>query len=160
PNPVKPKTIAEPPVPPNPVKRKPMQEAAKPKDPRRPVPAEAELAKALAGIRDLYKDDYKKIKHSEMSTFAEQLLTDAANANDDAVTLYVLLSEARDVAARAADAELAFKAIEDLAARFVLDSRPLKIAALERAVREAHTPERNLLLADIARDFTEEAVSA
>jgi hypothetical protein len=156
----KPARIAEPQEASIPVQPKAMAEVAKPKDPRRPVPDEAAVAKTQAGIRDLYKDDYKRIKHSEMSAFAERLLDDVGNANDDAVTLYVLLCEARDVAARAADAELAFKVIDELAARFTLDSRPLKIAALERTVREAHTPERSLLLADIAMDFIKEALSA
>jgi hypothetical protein len=152
--------VAEPAAAPNPAPPKPMEEKAKAKDPRRPVPAEGAVEKTLAGIRDLYKDDYKKTKHSEMSAFAERLLGEAGNVNDDVATLYVLLSEASDVSTRAADAELAFKAIDELVARFTIDSRPLKIAALERAVREAHTPERSLLLADIAKDFIDEAVTA
>jgi hypothetical protein len=157
PNPARP---AEPAPAPEAVQPKPKAEVPKPKDPRRLVPDEAAVAKTQTGIRDLYKDDYKKIKHSEMSLFAERLLGEAGNFNDEAVTLYVLLCEARDVAARAADAEQAFKAIDELAARFTVEVRPLKIAALERAVREAHTPERSLLLADIAKDFIDEALNA
>jgi serine/threonine protein kinase/WD40 repeat protein len=129
-------------------------------DPRRGVPSPESIAKAEKGVRDLYKDDYAKIKHSEMSAFAERLLEQAGNITDDDVTLYVLLCEARDVAARAADAGLAFKAIDDLAARFAVDGRAMKAAALERAVREAHTPERSLLLADVARGLAEEVASA
>jgi outer membrane biosynthesis protein TonB len=156
----KPAPLSEPAAAPVPVQAKPKPEPAKPKDPRRPVPDEAAVAKTLEGIRDLYKEDYKKTKHSEMSAFAERLLGETGNVNDDAPTLYVLFCEARDVASRAADAELAFRAIEELTARFVLDARPLKIAALERTVREAHTPERSLVLADIARGLAEEAASA
>jgi hypothetical protein len=147
------------PADPKPAQPKPMAEPEKPKNQRRRVPEGAALAKAEAGIRELYKDEYKKVKHSEMSSFAERLLEEAGNVSDDVATLYVLMNEARDVAARAADAALAFKAIDELAARFVVDGETMKIAALERAVREAHTPERTLLLADMAKDLVEEAAS-
>jgi serine/threonine protein kinase len=131
-----------------------------PADPRTPVPEGARLTEAEAAIRDLYKEDYKKVKHSEMSAFADRLLEQADNAKDDPTTRYVLLREASDVAARAADADLAFKAIEALAHDFAVDGRTMKIVALEKSAREAHTPERSETLAETAVSLIEEATSA
>jgi hypothetical protein len=135
------------------------QKVDPPKDRRRQVPEGPALDQAEAGIRELYKDDYKKTKHSELTAFAERLLEQAGNVKDDPVARYVLLREAREVAARAADADLAYKAIEELANYFALDARKMKIAVLDRAVREAHTPERSLVLAETAKSLMEEAIS-
>jgi serine/threonine-protein kinase len=139
---------------------KPVSKPVKPADPRTPVPVAERLKEAETAIRELFKEDYKKVKHSELTAFAEHLLEQAGDTKDDAVTRFVLLREAGDVAARAADADLAFKAIEDLARDYAVDGRAMKIVALETSVREARTPERREVLAETTASLIDEAAAA
>jgi serine/threonine protein kinase len=139
---------------------KPKTEVAKPKDPRTPVPEGAALAKAEATIKELYKEDYAKVKHSEMSAFAERLLEQAGNTKDDSVLRFVLLREARDVAAKAADATLTLKAIEDLTREYALSGREMKTAALDKASKAAYTPERSGQIVEAILAVLDEALTA
>jgi serine/threonine protein kinase len=131
-----------------------------PSDSRIPPPVGEDLAAAVKTVRDLYKDDYGKTRHSEMSATAKKLFEIARDEKKDPVIRFALLAEARDMAAKAADGTLAFKAIEELAIDFAVEDREMKSAALQTAVKEALTPERSALLADATMAMAEEAAAA
>ena len=133
---------------------------ATPPDCRTPIPDIEALAEAAKSFRDLYKDDYAKTRHSELSAFAMRLMEVGRDEKKNLALRFALLAEARDVAAKAADGTLAFKAIEELALDFAVDEREMKGAALQTAIKEVATPERSALLAEATLGVAEEAVAA
>jgi serine/threonine protein kinase len=136
------------------------ESATTPSDSRTPPPAGEDLANAVKTIRELYRDDYSKTRHSEMSAAAQKLFDIARDEKKDSVMRFALLAEARDMAAKAADGALAFKAIEESAIDFAVEDREMKGSALQTAVKEVLTPERSALLADAATATAEEAAAA
>lgn len=75
-------------------------------------------------------------------SLAEKLLAMGREVKDDLLTQYVLLREARDLAAAAGASETSLKAIEELGEKFDIDSFDMKMEALEkiaRLVRDANT---------------------
>jgi hypothetical protein len=102
----------------------------------KPPFAPAEIARAEALVKDVFKEEYKKAKSDRAArkALATTLVKQAKAIRDDAEVRYVALREARDLAAHAADTETAFSAITELA----LD-RPTDVLALKaKALAEAH----------------------
>lgn len=113
----------------------------KPK-PKSPVPDETTQKEAMRLVGEVYKADYDAAKTPEArQTLARKLLQAAAEATEPA-NRYVLLKVARDVAAQAADADLAFQTVDALAAAYSVDAAALKLEALETASRAAVSPEQ------------------
>src|SRR5262249_573703 len=124
------------------------------------VPEGEALAKAEAMLRDLYKDDYARTKQSEQAAFAERLLEQAGEVKRDPVLRYVCLRDARDAAARGAAAALALKAIDELAKEYAVNGREMRIAAFERAVKDAPSTARAAKLAEMIEDSLEEVITS
>jgi hypothetical protein len=76
---------------------------AQPAD-RLPVPDQASQLKAEKTIKDLFRTEYAKKKSADQVELAGKLLKQAEETNDDSTGRFVLLREARDIAARAGDA--------------------------------------------------------
>jgi serine/threonine protein kinase len=129
-------------------------------DPRIPVPEGKVLVQAKETVYELYKDDFRKTKHSEMSELAKTLLEQAENSLDQPVLRYVLLREAQRLAVRAADAVLALRAIDQLDRDYAVDGEPMRWSALERAVNESLTAGRAAQLAELILGRQEEALAA
>jgi len=85
-------------------------------------------------------------------------LLQKANESTDAANRYVLLKVARDVAVQAGDAELAFKAIDSVAARYDVDAYMLKGSALSEAAKSASSKEQRTAVARHSLDLIDEAV--
>lgn len=79
-------------------------------DEREPVPAAGELAKAEATVKEIFKDEYAKTKAADRLALAGKLLAQAEETSDDAVSQFVLLREARDLAAKAGDPTITLRA--------------------------------------------------
>jgi hypothetical protein len=102
------------------------------------LPAGADQAAALTTIKDLFKDEYKlvaaaKPNPADLLKLSARLLEQANDPKVDPVTRYVLLTEGRELAARAGNGPVACAAIDDLAADYDVDACRLKAAALGRA---------------------------
>jgi serine/threonine protein kinase len=131
----------------------------KPQDPRGPVPTGEALTKAETVIRDLYKDDYSHVKQSELAAFAERLLEQAGEVKRDPVLRYVYLRDARDVAARAAEAALAMKAIDELSKDYAVNGRDMRVAAFERSVSVVQAGDRAARLCDLVTDAIDQSLA-
>jgi len=127
-------------------------------DARSSVPDAADQKRAEKVIRDFFRNDYQSRDAAARSALAEKLLKEAGATQGDAVTVYVLLREARDVAAEAGNAALAFEAISRMAERFDVKVAELKAAALAAARKKASTPEDLGRVAEALLGLAEEQI--
>ena len=70
---------------------------------RMPVPAGAALAEAEKRIREVFASDYANTTPLGLVTLSRTLLGESHNMGDDAASLYVLLSQSRDLACAGGD---------------------------------------------------------
>jgi WD40 repeat protein len=96
------------------------------------APAGDALAKAEANVRTVLKDDYARKQPGEKKTLAQKLITLADGTTDDPAARYVMLRDARDLAAEVGDPQLAAQAIDALAKWYEIDPAAAKLAALEK----------------------------
>jgi hypothetical protein len=104
------------------------------------VPNKSELVESEKTVKDVFKAYYAKTKAADRSAFAAKLLEQASDSKDDLKAKYVLLREARDVAAKAGDQDAYLKATDAMAASFMIsvaESRALGIDALTAGVSGA-----------------------
>jgi hypothetical protein len=104
-----------------------------------PSPAAQKDAEKL--VRGLFREDYNKPAPSDRLALARKLIQQAIDTTDDPTARFVLLREARDVAAGAGDAELSFRAISILDVDFKIDAVALKHAILATVGKTARTPD-------------------
>jgi hypothetical protein len=129
-------------------------------DERAPVPEAEAQAKAEKLIKDLFKADYAKRRPADLQDLANKLLQQAGETMDDPTARFVLLREARDLAARAGDAELALKAADELVKNYAVDAGEMKAAVLEKVQPLTAGTQANQALAEDALSATTEAVDA
>jgi formylglycine-generating enzyme required for sulfatase activity len=123
-----------------------------------PIPPAEAQAKALTLIKEVYGQEWEAAKTSaQRQVLAAKLLQKATESTDDDASHYMLLHVAQNLASQAADAELAFKAIEAMAAKYDVDTYRLKGSALSGAAKSA-TTEQSVTVAKLALALTDEAV--
>jgi hypothetical protein len=106
------------------------------------VPSDDALAVATALVKRTYATDYAAATTLPLRTLlAQRLLKEALDTKDDTPARYVLLCESRDLAARAADAPTACRAIDTLAKFYGVSPGDMTVAALSAAARVALTPQ-------------------
>jgi hypothetical protein len=127
-------------------------------DDRAPVPDAEAQAKAEKLIKDLFKADYAKRRASDWQELATKLLQQAEDTMDDPTSRFVLLREARDLATRAGDLDLALRAIGDLSKDYVVDAAEMKANALEKVAGLTVGVRTNQALAEVALAAYGEAV--
>jgi hypothetical protein len=98
----------------------------------RPEPDQAAQKEAEGRVRGTFKAEYAKRGVAESRDLARRLLENGMRTQDDDALKFVLLREARDVAARACDAETALRAAEEAGRHFDVDPIALKLAALSK----------------------------
>lgn len=123
-----------------------------------PVPDADDQRKAQTDIRTLYKADYAKKTAADLQRLAAKLVQLALETKGDATARFVLLSEAREVAGKAADPGLAIKAVALQASEFQVDEIALKAKALEVAGAAATVPACHRAVTTISLAVTDEAV--
>jgi hypothetical protein len=106
-----------------------------------PVPPEAEQKRAEKLIRDLFKDDYKASERAARRAFAAKLVKQGVETQDDPVSRFVMLREARDIAAEQMDLVVAFEAIDKLAEIYDVKADDFRAAASAAAKKAAKAPE-------------------
>jgi len=114
----------------------------------------------LKSIKDLFKDDYAKKGAADQSAFAQKLLQKGVETNDDATSKFVLLKEARDVAAAAGDSDTAFRAAHEMGKAFAVDAPALKLAVVTKMAATTREPEAARSLAKNCIALIAEAIRA
>lgn len=127
---------------------------------RTPVPGQAAQEKALALVLEVFQDDLKAPSPDARAKLAAALLQQGREAKDDSVLRYVLFREARDLAARAGDAPLAFVAVEELSRRYDVNALALKAEALTLASQETTNPDAAKAIVDLSLPLLKEALDA
>ena len=106
--------------------------------PRTPVPAKGEQDKAMNLLLDIFADDWAKATTREAKgREAAFLYEQGKDVKDDAAVRYVCWREARDLAAKAGDTNLAMAIIDEMARQFNVDAFLLKADVLGLAVASA-----------------------
>ena len=132
---------------------------------RLPVPAKADRDRVAAEIRDLFKEKYAKRDAATRRALARTLLDEALRTRNKPVSLYVLLAEARDLAAAVGDVETTIAAIGGIAHAFDLargetegSRTAMKVAALNVASRSTREPEASGRIAEALYETAREGL--
>jgi uncharacterized protein with PIN domain len=125
---------------------------------KRPVPSAADRAKALKEIHSLFHRQYAARDPEEKQKFAAQLVKQGLETDGDAAARYVLLSEAMETARQVADAEMALRAMDALAASFQVDGDKMRLDLLSSFLRTAGTDEQRKGLLDLCVALAQKAV--
>lgn len=104
---------------------------------RSPVPAADAQAEAEKLIRKVHKADYAKTDPEHVLSLAVKLTKQADNSESDSAERFVLLREARDLAAKAGNAPATLQAIDAMARLFAIDVLEMKADALTEVNRTA-----------------------
>ncbi len=129
-----------------------------------PVPSAAEIAKAEALIKELYKDDLIKAvgNNAAKARLAQTFLQEGKDTTDLIAGRYQLLVHARELASDAGDGPTALQAIEELAHSFKVPAKDvfaLKIGALALASKASATPDSYQTVIDSALVLLEDALA-
>jgi hypothetical protein len=114
-------------------KEEPAPGEPSPEPKRRPIPDKEAQVKVLKVIKDLYKADYAKRKPEDLLELAAKLLQEAADTKGDPTVRFVLLREARDVAAQAGNTAMCLEAVSLIAKEYDIDALGMKVDALAAA---------------------------
>ena len=87
---------------------------------RSPEPDANTQKEKLKVVKDLFKDDYAKKSPADQSALAKQLVSRGVETASDPGAQYVMLREARDLAAAVGDVETAMRAVDELAKVFAI----------------------------------------
>lgn len=105
------------------------------------VPDEQAQSSAEKTIRGLFSADYEEaVTPDARLKLAKKLHAQAQTTDDDSVARYVLLREARDLAAQAGDIPFAMQVVDAIAADYALEALEEKGALLDRLSKLARTP--------------------
>src|SRR5687767_7458432 len=128
-------------------------------DGRTPPPDAAAQKNAEKLVRDVFKDDYARKDPASRRGLAAKLLKQAGETKDDAVARFVLLSEARDIAADAGDVRTALAAAQEQARLYAVEAAAAKRAALDRVRKNASAVDATAL-AEAYLQVADEALAA
>jgi WD40 repeat protein len=126
--------------------------SAQPSAGKLPVPDAAAQARAETLVKRILADDFARAAKDPAARgkLVRLLWEQGKETRDDNALRFVLLREARDLAARSADAPAALLILGDLARDFAVDEPALKVEALLQVRSAATTPEANRTLARLA----------
>ncbi|MCY3023270.1 MAG: hypothetical protein NTW87_30195 [Planctomycetota bacterium] len=128
-------------------------------DARLAEPPKEAQQEAEKTIKELFAEDYKKTTPDDQSALAFKLLAKSGGTKDDPKAQYVLLREARDMAAKAGDVATAMAAIDQMAGIFEVDALDLQAKALASLRSNARTPDANKAVAEAALAAADHAVA-
>ncbi len=127
--------------------------------PRLPVPGTDAQKESLNLVKDIFSAEYKARSPEERRALASTMLAQASQT-DEAAARFVLLSEARSMAATAGDAKLALRACEELTKQFDLNPLHERTKTLESLATAVKTPEAARVLLNEATATMEKAIKA
>ncbi len=108
-------------------------------DDRLAVPVGDELAKGLMNVREVFKADYAKTKAADRRALAAKLYQQGKATTDDASARYVLLLQARDIAAKSGDPATAMFAADELVSVFQVPPGETRTAIIAPMLASATT---------------------
>jgi protein kinase-like protein/concanavalin A-like lectin/glucanase superfamily protein/carbohydrate binding protein with CBM35 domain len=123
-----------------------------------PAPDAAKLKEAEKTLHEAFKADYLRRAPADLVSFAKKLMTEGLKPENDEVTRFTLLSEARELAAQGGDIALSISAVEELDRHFVVDAVALKTDSLASAAKAVKTLDSQKALAEAYLSVVEEAV--
>jgi len=123
-----------------------------------PVPSEEAQAEALELIKEVYGEEWKNAETPAQKQALATKLLEAAGESTGPANRYALLKVARDIAAQAGDAELAFRVIDATATRYDVDTYKLRGAALSQAAKSASWSAQSVAVAKLTLRMIDEAV--
>jgi hypothetical protein len=97
-----------------------------------PEPDPAQQKEAEKFVRDKYKSDYAKKSPADLQGLAHKLLLYGSQVTGDLPVRFVLLREARDLAVKSGDLDIALSATDEMAKSFAVDWGALRMAVLTR----------------------------
>jgi len=110
---------------------------------KKPIPDPSSLQQALALVEEVYGDEFKRAKDvAQRTALAEKLLQKAKESAADPTGQFALLRVARDIAALAGDADLALRAVDEMAATFQIETFPVgrdRLSAARNGVNASTT---------------------
>lgn len=128
--------------------------------PALPQPDAEAQAKALKLVKEAFGDAYASKAPAERRALARKLLQQGVDTHDNLAARFVLLRDARDIAASAGDAGTAINAITQLERSFHVPALPMLLNAVTIAQRNCDSPEANTAAAHAALLGLERAVMA
>jgi predicted Ser/Thr protein kinase len=110
-------------------------------------------------IREIYKADYGRTAPSDKSLLAKKLLKLAVETKDDPTGKFVLLREARDLAAAGGDEPTVTQAIDELVREYQVDARAMRESTLLVIGQAARTPEEMRSFVQLALKCADDALA-
>jgi hypothetical protein len=127
--------------------------------PRISSPSEEEQRKVEKVIKDTYKSEYQKGAPPERLALAQKLLKEGVEAKADASTQYVLLREAREIAAKGGDHATALSATAETVKVFDVDDLKLKTETWDLLSRSTIATQSPKLLAESYATLSQTAIT-
>ena len=127
--------------------------------PRAAVPEAAQLTQAEKAVQELFQKEYAQGSPPTRSPWPTSSST-RPGGPDDPPGRFVLLREARDLAAQAGDAAKAFQAIEELDKAYIIDALEMKATALTLAGNAPLTATTGRDVAELALSTVDYALAA
>lgn len=126
---------------------------------KRPVPSRLDLTASEKLVNELFHDQFARLKPLDRSPLAASLLEQGGATNGDDAAKFVLLRQARDVAAAAGDLRMAFKAADKLADSFDVDRLETKAAAIALAAPAAKLPKNSGPISEVCLELCDTALA-
>lgn len=123
-----------------------------------PPPALTARKKAKKEIRKLLRTEFAQKEDYKRLSLAIQLLKDGIKTKDNPAMQYALFQEAWELAAKIGDVEVCVRAVNEVAARYDVDSIDLKMKILRTTARKVSTPAAKRLLFAAYRNVADNAV--
>jgi len=155
-----PAAAAPPPPEPEPREQPPPPPPPQPAETAKPAAPNATAQKASEKlIRETFKLDYAKRQPADQQALARKLLKEGLDEQNGPVDRFVLLREARDLAAPAGDLDTALTAIDAMSGAFSVDALGMKVSAVAK-VPPPKAADAARALAGRCLDILDEALAA
>jgi hypothetical protein len=122
------------------------------------IPGLAAQLRAESKIREIYASDYADASFNARRALARRLITASAQTQRDTDAKFVLLREARDVAAAAGDVTTAFDAIDRLVESFPVVRLHERVEVLKKSVAVLATSKADLAAVSLCMDLTDQCI--
>ncbi|MDB5308467.1 MAG: hypothetical protein JWO38_2669 [Gemmataceae bacterium] len=126
-------------------------------DDRGPVPPEADLDKAQETVRALFKAEFTRTKAADRLALGTKLFQQAQETKDDPAARFVLLREARDLAAKAAEPLGVIRAADEMTTHFALRPGEALVPAIDTLVNMSISTTQAKLTAEVLMGAADEA---
>jgi hypothetical protein len=99
-----------------------------------PIPELALQQKAQAEVKTVFEYD-KATERADRLRLASQMIDEALQTDDDRTVQFVMLRISRDLGNNAGDVKTAFRAIDELDERFMIDAVAMRVQAIAQVLR-------------------------